>query len=124
MLEVHVYNGFFGDERIDEVLEIRDVQIEQNIDSFDILSFKIDYAIDSFGNSNVKNIKDFARIKLVEVDNLEVTLFEGICISPKPRTNFMEVTARDFKGLLLRKHIFGDKSYTASTISGIMGAIV
>lgn len=105
MLEIHVYKGFFGTERIDQILEISNVEIEENIDSFNILNFRINYAIDDFGNSNVKNITDYTRIKLVEVDNLEVTLFDGVVVTPIPKTTYMDVTARDLKGLLLKKII-------------------
>lgn len=31
MLELHVYNSFFGDTKVDQITELRDVEIDQNL---------------------------------------------------------------------------------------------
>lgn len=124
MLEVHVYNSFFGDTKVDQIIHLRDIEIQENLDSFDTMEFKVDYYIDKYGDSNVKNIRDYSRVELVEVGNLTKTLFQGVVVDPQPEKNFMTIKVRDFKGLLLKKFIEGDKNYSNSNLSGIMSALL
>lgn len=61
---------------------------------------------------------------MVEVTDRETVLFEGVVVDPTPTTDYMDITVRDFKGLLLKKNIHGDKNYTGSTLSGIISALL
>jgi len=105
MLEVHVYNSFFGDTKVDQIVHLRDVEIQENLDSFDTLDFKVDYYIDKYGDNNVKHIRDFSRIELVQVSNVNKIIFQGVVVDGRPSKDFMTIKARDFKGLLLKKII-------------------
>lgn len=124
MYTLKVYNGFFSEITAIKIDEIRNIEIEQFIDSFDILNIVVDYYIDKNELLNCSGLKEFQKIRLIKTTNIEEVVFEGFIYNITPDFKSVKITARDFKGLLDAKVLFTAKNYVSQTLSYILNDLL
>lgn len=124
MYNLKVYNSFFWGETFLKIDEIRNIEIEEFIDSFDILNITIDYYRDTNGVLNCSGLREFQKIQLVKSTNIDEIIFEGFIFNISPDFNSVKLICRDFKGLLDNKVLFTAKSYSNKTLDFILNDLL
>lgn len=124
MYILKVYNSFFWGSTATQIEEIREIEIEEYIDSFDILNFYIDYYKDGNGILNCTGLREFQKIQLIKTGQIEEIIFEGFIYNLQPDFNNVKVVARDYKGLLDAKVLFTDKNYSSQTLDFILNDLL
>lgn len=124
MYTLKVYNSFFWETTAIKIDEIRDIEIEEYLDSFDILNITVDYYIDSNNLLNCSGLREFQRVKLIKTTNIEEVVFEGFIYNISPDFKSVKITVRDFKGLLDAKVLFSAKTYTTQTLDFILNDLI
>lgn len=124
MYTLKIYNSFFSENPTIKIDEIRNIEIEEYLDSFDILNILVDYYMDANGVLNCSGLKEFQKIKLIKTTNREEVVFEGFIYNITPDFNSVKITARDFKGLLDAKVLFTAKNYVSQTLNFILNDLL
>lgn len=124
MYTLKIYNSFFWGVAFRKIDEIRNIQIEEYLDSFDLLNLDIDYYEDLNGVLNCSWLKEFQKIQLIETGIQDNIIFEWFIYTLKPNFKSVKITARDFKGLLDAKVLFTDKTYTDKTLDFILNDLI
>jgi hypothetical protein len=124
MYTLKIYNSFFGGTPFLKVDEIQEVEIEENLDSFDICNVVVPFYKDSEGNLNCSGLREFQRVQVVESGYFDTVIFEGYIYKLEPNFSRVTLRLRDYKELLSRKVLFSDKSYTDETLDTILTDII
>lgn len=124
MYSLKIYNGFFSETPAIKIDEIRNIEIDQFIDSFDILNIIVDYYIDQNGLLNCSGLQEFQKIRLIKTTNLEEVVFEGFIYNISPDFKSVKIMARDFKGLLDSKVLFTAKNYVNQNLTYILNDLL
>lgn len=117
----YIYRSLFGDQPIDQVETIRQIEIEEQLDSFSVLSFMVDYHMSDDWVINTTNIKEFRRVKIVSEWNNSKTIFEWVIFEVIPDFIWLKVNCRDYRWFLESKRFLEtDKTYSLQESNTIL----
>lgn len=118
----YIYRALFDEEPIDQIETIREIQIEEQLDSFSTLSFIVNYFVDPEGELNTKNILEFRRVKIIQENwSTQTTIFEGVIFELVPDFEGVKVSCRDYRGFLEgKRYLATAKTYTGQTSTQIL----
>lgn len=124
MYTLKVFNSFFWDTTVNKINEIRNIEIEQFIDSFDILNLNIDYYTDDENNLNCSGLRELQKIQLIKTGLIDQIIFEGYIYNLRPNFKSATLQCRDFKGLLDNKVLFDLKNYSNKSLDFILNDLL
>jgi hypothetical protein len=124
MYTLKVFNSFFGGSSIIKIDEIRNIEIEEFMDSFDLLNVEVDYYTDEENNLNCSGLREFQRIQIIETGLQDKIIFDGFIYELQPTFKTVKIVARDYKGLLDKKVLFSNKNYSSQTLDYILNDIL
>lgn len=123
MYTLKVFNSFFGGSTAIKIDEIRNIQIERVIDSFDILNIEVDYYVDPELGLNCSGLRQFQRVQVIQSGLQDSIVFEGYIYNLQPNFKSVKLVCRDYKGLLDRKKLFSAKNYASKSLDFILNEI-
>jgi len=121
----YIYRGLFETNPIDQIEDIRDIDIEEQIDSFSTLSFIVNYYKWDDG-LNTKNLQEFLRVKIIkETWSNQETIFDGVIFELVPDFEGVKVFCRDYRWFLeAKRYLTEDKTYTSQNSTTIINDLL
>ena len=123
MYTLKIFDSFFwwNFKRVDEISKI---EIEESLESFDLLKLNINYYMDQNQKLNCEWLREVQKVQLISTWKIETIVFEGFIYDLTPDFLKAELIIRDFKWLLIEKKLFIDKHFINKSLKEIINELL